>query len=109
MKALISFKPKCAARKGSLIQTGTEGYTYGFEIEISDKRAAAGKYYYPCAMPVYRDDGGEYVDFTKAPNLRDALGKIYLSELAAVTASVEAKPWVDSAASKQRCSFIVAK
>jgi hypothetical protein len=90
MRTLLSFKPKCAARKGSLIQAGTEGYTYGFEIEVSDNRAAMGKYYYPCAMPVYRDDGGEYVDFTKAPNLKDVLGKIYLSELAAVAESVEA-------------------
>jgi len=91
MRVLLTFKPKCASRKGSLIQAGTEGYTYGFEIEVSDDRAATGKYYYPCVMPVYRDDGGEYVDFTKAPNLKDVLGKIYLSELEEISKSVEAK------------------
>jgi len=81
MRNISSFIPKGTSGKGSLMQHGTEGYTYSFTIEVSDDRSTSGKYTYNCALPVRKDDDGEYVDFSESPNLRDLLGKIYLADI----------------------------
>jgi len=68
--------PKQRNAPGTLIQTGTEGYTFGIEIYVDDDSAINGKRIYTWAMAVFRDDQGEYIDFSKT-ELKDLLGKIY--------------------------------
>jgi len=77
---LLKFIPKGNTEKGSLIQAGTEGYTFGVEIEVQDNNSSTGTFNYSWGMPVYKDKGGEYIDFSNTA-LKGLLGKIYLGEI----------------------------
>jgi len=77
---LLEFIPKQRSNPGSLIQVGTQGYTFGVEIIVEDPTAVNGKYHHSWAMPVYKDDGGEFIDFEKT-RLESILGKMYLHDI----------------------------
>ena len=77
---LLELIPRHRGEPGSLLQTGTQGFTFSVEIFVESEGSATGKRYYRWGMPVYLDDGGEYIDFS-GTSLKELLGKIYLSEL----------------------------
>jgi len=61
------------------------GWTYKIEIwteQIKDHMPGApyGVAYYSWAMPVYKDDGGDYITF-ELTHLSSILGKIYIADL----------------------------
>jgi len=81
MRKILKFVPKGAREKGSLIQAGTEGYTFCVEVEVSDEQSSTGKRLYSWGMPVFKDDSGEFIDFSDT-YLKDVLGKMYLRDIA---------------------------
>jgi len=79
-RRITNLVPKQRSTPGTLIQTGTEGYTFGIEIYVDDDYATNGKRIYTWAMAVFRDNQGEYIDFART-ELKDLLGKIYLNDM----------------------------
>ena len=79
-RKITKLVPRQRSAPGTLIQVGTECYTFGVEIYIDDDSAVSGKRIYTWAMAVYRDEQGEFIDFSKT-QLNGLLGKIYLNDL----------------------------
>ena len=78
---LLELIAKQKNRPGSLIQVGTQGNTFSVEIVVEAPSAVNGKNHYSWAMPIYKDKGGEFINFEKT-KLKNILGKIYLSDVA---------------------------
>jgi len=68
---------------------GGQGWTYGVEVWTdNDDTGNKGKFnkrYYSWAMPVYNDDGGDYITFEKT-HLKSILGKFYIKDIEVKTA-----------------------
>lgn len=66
---------------------GMAGWTYGVEVytdnDDTGNVGSFGKRYYSWAMPVYTDDGGDYITF-ECTHLKDILGKFYIKDIATV-------------------------
>jgi len=77
---VLRFTPKGTSQNGSLVQAGTQGYTFSVEIEIADANSSTGKICYSWAMPVYQDAAGKYIDFSNTA-LKAYYGKIYLNNI----------------------------
>jgi len=62
-------------------------WTYGVEVwtdnDDTGNRGNFGKRYYSWAMPVYNDEGGDYISFERT-HLKGILGKVYIKDIAVV-------------------------
>jgi len=68
---------------------GGQGWTYGIEVwtdnDDTGNAGNFGKRYYSWAMPVYTDEGGDYITFEHT-HLKSILGKFYIKDIPIVSA-----------------------